>query len=225
MDDITIRQAAVADLLKGDDRHLNEVFEHYSYIAEQSARYVFATRGVSSIPVEDLVQQANLHLLHLLQRRLLGSERMTLADVNHREGYDPCLGLRPYLITSIRGHLRDFITQGGLIRVDKNIFRKDRIEKYGEKKPPTVTSDVGFVDGEEFKKPGAVPTYNQTPDEQVIAEECEERLRLTYTERRILNMRIKGYTLDEIGQALGRDKSVISRKLKRIGEKWQNANS
>ena len=224
MINITDRQSAVLALIEGDEQHLEPIYHHYAYIARETARSTFYSRGVTSIPLEDVEQQAHLDLLMLLHR-IMGSRNKGWADVNHHEKYGDCLVLRPWLITSIRGRLKNFITEGGLIRVKKNIFEKEVIEKYGEKKPPKVVSETSISDGKEFILPEAIPKDNTRPEDIVILNECMERLHLTYFEKQILTMRQQSYTLDEIGQALNKHESVISKKLKKIGEKWLSVNS
>lgn len=225
MINIIARQAAVLDLIDGDDQHLEALFFYYSDdVAKQSARYIYYTRNVPSIPLEDLGQQASLILLELLYR-IKGSNNKGWADVNQHEEYDDCLALRPWLITSIRGRLKNFITEGGIIRIKKNIFEKDVIEKYGVKTPPKVFSVWVSSEGKEFENPAAIPIFSTQPEEEVILRESIEHLHLTHFEKQILTMRQQGYLLEEIGQALNRDKSVISKKLKKIGDKWLSAHS
>lgn len=223
MDCIQNRQAAVTSLLNGDDTHLENLLEHYSYIAEESARYVFYTRGVKSVPLEDVQQQGHLWLSTLLHRNR-GSQRMSLAAINTHDRYDDCLGLRPYLITYVRRELEKFITESGMIRIPHSTFDKGNVEKYGQKEVPKLQSITGMANGETFDRP-IEDIRGDTPQETAILKECLERLKLSYLERQILHMRQQEHTLEEIGQVLGKDKATISRKLKTIGERWLSANS
>lgn len=226
MDSIIERQEAVKLLLIGDVVHLDALFEHYTYIARESARFIYYTRNVPSVLLEDVEQQAYFLLFDALQRKVCGSEKNGLADVNHHPKYGDCLGLRPFLIVSVRNKLKDYITESGIIRIPHSTFDKWNIEKYGQKDIPVVESSTGISNGEEFTKPDAVPLdEGDTPEETVTFKETVERLHLTYIERQILEMRIQSYTLEEIGHTLGKDKATISRKLKRIGDKWLSANS
>lgn len=225
MDNIEARRVAVLQLIAGDATHLHALCEHYAYIARESARYIYYLRGVKSVPLEDVEQQAHFLLVDALSRKVRGSERESLADVNHHPKYEDCLGVRPYLITTIRKKLQDFITESGIIKVPHSTFEEARIKKYGEKQIPVVESMFGINGGQEFTKPDAEPIEGETPEETIMLREMVERLRLTYLERQILEMRTQSYTLEEIGHCLGKDKATISRKLKRIGDKWLSANS
>lgn len=223
MDCIQERQAAVASLLNGDDTHLGKLHEHYSYIAEESSRYVFYTRNVPSVPLEDVQQQAQLWIVSILHR-IKGSTRMSLAAINTHETHGDCLGLRPYLITYVRRELGKFITEAGTIRVPSSTFDKAYTEKYGVKEIPKVQSITGTSDGETFDKP-VEDVAGETAEETAILKECLERLKLSFLERQILHMRQQDHTLEEIGAVLRKDKATISRKLKAIGDRWLSANS
>lgn len=226
MDNITDRQVAVQAFLAGDATHLVAIHEHYAYIAEESARFVYFTRHVPNVTLEDVIQQGHLVLLDVLHRRVCGSNNTGLGEINERSGYEPCLGLRPYLIRSVKPKLVEYIIEANLISMPASIFSKAYIEQYGVKEPPRIQSLEGVnEDGVGYVKQDALPINGQTPEQTAILREAIERLQLDYIETKILDMRHQNYTLEEISQVLGKDKSTISRKLSRIGERWLSVNS
>jgi len=219
------RQAAVLSLIHGDVTHLLDIYNHYRYIAEESARYIYYTRKVTSTPLEDVEQQAALELWALLCTKICGCGDARYAQINTRAGYEDNLALRPYLITSVRGRLKNYITENGLIVVRRNVFETAVIEKYGKKHIPIVESNISVSGGVEYVKPGAIPVDDVEPYQAAEINELVANLKLTFFENEILKLKVEGYTLDEIGNTLAKNKSTISRKLKQIGDKWLSANS
>jgi len=226
MDSIEDRQVTVGEFLLGDATHLLTIYWHYKYIADITWRYNYARLTIQNVAKREIAQQSHFELLNILRRRVCGTEKMGLAIINREEGYEPCLGLRPFLITSIRQMLRQFvIEQTRVIRIHKVIYEKAYIEEHGEPNPVRAISNVSYTeDGEEYPRPGAIPIDYITPYDIVVAREILDGLNLTSVEKKILEMRHCGWSLEDIGSIIGKDKATISRKLSAIQAKWKRKN-
>lgn len=227
MDSILVRQRVVQEFLVGDASHLIPLYEHYCYIADLSWKYTSLKMHVpKSLQHTDLEQQAHFELLNILKCKVLGKdEKFALASINEELGHPPCLGLRPFLITSVRLMMRRFvIEQSRVIKIKKIIYEKDYIKKHGEPNPVTVVSNVAWDGDTTYGLPGATPVSNASPYDLVVAWEALDRLRLTSTEKKIIQLRQDGWTLAEIGDIIGKDKATISRKLQNIQIKWKRYN-
>ncbi len=215
IEDINIRQAAVADLLAGDDKHLDALITFYSYIAEESARFIHFTRGVQSIPFEDVLQQAYLILISDLSS--LNGEHLT--DINRPKDYPEHLALRPYLICRVKNELKKFyIQRNSIIRIPHTRLQKDKIKEKGE-----IKFSVISLHQEDYDIP--IESQESTSEELVILKEVIERLRLTYIESQILKLKQQGYTFKVMSQKLNKSVASIQYHLHKIGQKWVNANS
>jgi hypothetical protein len=228
MDSIYDRQRIVEEFVNGDATHLQTIYNYYHYIAEKSSRYIFSKMYIPpTITYEELEQQASYELLNILTRRVCGkTEKEGLYKIHDLYQNEYYLGLRPFLIASVRLMLRIFvIEQSRIIKISKIIYEKEYIKCHGEPSPVKVISNVSYDNaGQEYQHPGSIPVDVNQPSDYAIANELIYRADLTSFERKIVEMKQEGWTLEDIGDVLGKNKSTISRKLQTIQMKWKRFN-
>jgi hypothetical protein len=212
----------VRALVEGDVNAILPVYKEYEYVAIESAGYMYHTLN-TSIPFEDIQQQAHYELLNILTNRACGSEKEGLHEVNESEEYESCLGIRPYLIKSVRGMLKLYIVERtGVISIRKVIYEKKYIEKHGEPNPPTCISNNAISgEGVSFEIPGSIPVETVQPIDIAIANEIRENLCLTSQELRILELRLEGKKLDFIAETLNIPRTNLFRKLQNIQNRYR----
>lgn len=213
--------AAIKLLIAGDVSVIPYIYEQYKYIADQTCRYIYYKMS-TSIPYEDVHQQAHYEMYNALTNRVPNSDKDWLAEINENEGHEPCLGMRPYLISTIRGMLKLFVIERtAVIRPHKVIFEKEYIEKYGEPKPPKCISMIANSrNDEEFIIPGAIPIDEVQPIHNAIAEEIRARLNLTLFETRILKMRLDGKKLEDIAKETGKSLARVYRTIQSMQARY-----
>jgi hypothetical protein len=219
--DIQCRADVVQDYVHGDDDARDAIFSHYRYIAEESWPYVLArTQLLMQYDEEDIAQQAYVILYDILEQRVYCSERPGFYEIKK---CGCCLGLRPFLITTVRQEVKKFLIQGGLIKTHYHNFSNQKVEKYGKPRVHRVISMYQYANGEEFILPGAVPIVIDDPAEMVAYREILKKLQLTAYERAILKLRGEGRTLDETAQILGITKKILRTRIERIQRRYGKA--
>ena len=208
-------------LLHGDASTIPGVVEHYAYVADISARYTFY-KGYRPLrlTLEDLTQQAQLILLETVHR-VSKSGVSTLADINTHPKYGCCLGLRPYLITTIRRELSRYISyNNNTISIGENVFRADAEKKY--KVVPVVPTCISWYLEHAGMAilPSAEARVDSSAEAVYTAKEIIEGMHLTTREKTILRMSGEGYSQGEIAEHLNTYRIDIVRRVAGIREKY-----
>jgi RNA polymerase sigma factor (sigma-70 family) len=210
---IIVRQSLVKRLLGGDVNVSLDLYREYADIATRSARYIYWSTGTNT-PFEDVEQQAHLGLLHTLRHRVCGKDKPGLAEINQFEDYDPCLGIKGYLITSVRGFIKTYLrTNSNIIRIPKYKFEKENCDEQGE--PIGLPSFADF-EADIFRSAKA------QPHQLAIAQELLLTLQLTDTEQTILQCRYEGKTMDEIADLTQVARTSVYRKLQEIQNRYKS---
>ena len=211
---------AIKKLLDGDVSVVPYLYERYKFIAKESCRYTYY-KVSTRVPYEDVEQQAHLELVSILTNRVPHSGKDWLYGVNKNKGYDVCLGMQPYLITSVKKMLKLFVIErSGVIRVHKVIFEKGHIEKHGDPNPPKCISNIAQHEDEDFQIPGSVPVEYTQPVDNAIANEIREALCLTELEDRILELRLDGWTVANIAEETGMTYGTMFRTIQNIQARY-----
>jgi len=196
-----INESTLERLKQGDPSVVDEVIIAHMDLANKLARY-FARKHPHR--ADDIAGAAMLGLCKAVNKI--------------REGVLETDKVKTYINNSIRRNIMQFIQQDHLIHIPNWFFAKHADED-GFFIPIMYTIDRRD-DDEENQEEGEELTFDveapQRGDEELVR---EFYMKLTNFEKIVLDLRAEGYTLEEIGEQVGKSYVWINKTLNKIKDK------
>jgi len=219
----TVDETELAELVQqlrdGDDSVSERIIIHFLGLARSLSRHAVIrhphkTDDIRAVAIFGLVQAVRWAPLRM---------------------YDNHIG--PYITTTVRRFIREFLERDRIIRIPKDEWIKmvkrlnlDELDEYQSEKAlkelkiiqhvfqtcdygddKTSSGDGDFIGSRAF-------IFDQ---ENITAQDMKRFLNLTYFERAILDFRMCGYTLKEVGIRLNKSDVTIHKTLRKLQERYR----
>ncbi len=209
----------VQQLRDGDESVSDRIIIHFMGLARSLSRHAVFRHPNSS---DDIRAAA---LFGLVQAVRWAPKRM----------YNNHIG--PYITVTVRRYIREFLEHNHIIRVPKDAWSSmiealnlDDLEDYEQLKALKELKQVSMVfqasmpdgTGDFLEDFSSCERSIQIFDlDSITVSEIHKYLKLSYYERAIIDMRIKGHTLHEIGDSLQKSHVSIYNALKKLQERYR----
>jgi len=135
--------------------------------------------------------------------------------------------ISPYIATHVRKEIQEFLEHDHLVHIPRGEFKK-LIEKHENinfiplyyRSTPAYVDDSGEYRGGDFEHL-AKCSVTQYHDDVEIADTLQA-IKATEYEKKIVMLRLKNYTLEEIGNRLGTSAVTIHNYLIQLQKKWRH---
>lgn len=128
--------------------------------------------------------------------------------------------ITPYIVTTIHRFISEYLERDHLVRIPRNEYSK-RLQ--ANKYIPIIFDIDPKEDDEENREYDTVGSFDPPvydTDKPIEFEDLCDRLELTYEERRIIDLRVKGYTQQEVGEIIGKKRQWIGFVLEKLQERY-----
>lgn len=128
--------------------------------------------------------------------------------------------ITPYIVSTIHRHISDFLETDHLIKIPRDAYKK-RLQ--ANKYIPIIFDIDPKEDDEENREYDTVGSFDPPvydTDKPIEFEDLCSSLELTHEERRIIDLRVKGYTQQEVGEIIGKKRQWIGFVLEKLQERY-----
>ena len=219
--DETELESLVQQLRNGDNSVSERIIIHFLGLARSLSRHAVARHPHK---IDDIRASA---VFGLVQAVRWAPSRMWNNNIG------------AYINITVRRFIREFLEHDHIIRIPKDEWSKmiehlkldeledsARIKALKELKKCSMVFQASVSDGvggflEDFVEgsPGlSVITFDS---DSIIVEDMKRFLKLTYFERAILDFRIQGYTLKEVGARLRKSDVAIHKTLRKLQDRYR----
>lgn len=219
--DETELESLVQQLRNGDDSVSERIIIHFLGLARSLSRHAVARHPERA---DDIRSVAAMWLVQAVRQ---ASRRM----------YNNSIG--PYITTTVRLGIREFLQRDHILRIPKDAWAKkiaslnlddlddyEKMKALKELKQNSLVFQASVPDGvggflEDFVEgsPGlSVITFDSNG---IIVNEMKRFLNLSYFEQAVLDYRMEGYTLKEVGASLNTSDVTIHKTLRKLQERYR----
>lgn len=129
--------------------------------------------------------------------------------------------ITPYIVTTIHRFISEYLERDHLVRIPRDTYKKRLLtHKY---LPITFPIDPRKEDDEENYEHDTIGSLEPSVydvDKPIEFDDLCNRLDLNYEERKIINLRVKGYDHEEIAQIIGKKRQWVGFVLGKLQERY-----
>ena len=196
-----IPESTLKRLMSGDQSVVDDVILGYMPLAKKIAKYFSRNHPHKS---SDLYSEALLGLCKAVNKI--------------KEGVLTTENAKAYINNTIRGHVRHYLQQDHTVHIP-NWYLAENVDREEFAIPIVYTINFSNNDEENREEDEELSFDIPAPDKGDVEIVREFYMKLSNFEKMVLKLRSEGYTLEEIGDQLGKSHVWISKVLNRIQDR------